>query len=87
MKRNSPKLITVSVLLQNHIRRTKHKDPVSAQALEVLKKTRVWKAEQDFYDFALNQFNALKEERKRDLDSPDRHHFHYEKLRGVPSHS
>jgi len=71
----------------NHIRRTKHKDPVSAQTLEVLKKTRVWKAEQDFYDFALNQFNALKEERKRDLDSPDRHHFHYEKLRGVPSHS
>jgi len=72
----------------NHIRKTKHKDTVSEATLSVLRKTKVWRAEQDFYDFALNQFNALKDERvaamKNSNTGTDEYkpHFHYEKIRG-----
>jgi len=71
---------------KNHIRKTKHKDTVSEATLAVLRKTKVWRAEQDFYDFALSQFNALKDERvaalKNSNSDPYQPHFHYEKIRG-----
>jgi len=68
----------------NHIRRTKHKDTVSEATMSVLKNTKIWRAEQDFYDFALAQFNAIKDERAKSLksESPDKPHFHYERLKG-----
>jgi len=70
----------------NHIRRTKHKDDVSETTMSVFRNTKIWRAEQDFYDFALAQFNALKDERAKSLKSAsppgDKAHFHYEKLKG-----
>ena len=75
---------TAGFLFQNHIRRTKHKDTVSEATMSVLKNTKIWRAEQDFYDFALAQFNAIKDERAKSLksESPDKPHFHYERLKG-----
>ena len=43
-----------------HIKHTRHKDPVSQETIDKMKKTRVWKMENEFYTFALKQFNAIK---------------------------
>ena len=43
-----------------HIKHTRHKDPVSQKTIDKMKKTRVWKMENDFYTFALKHFNAIK---------------------------
>ena len=44
----------------SHIRKTKHKDPVSDETIRKLESTRVWKMENDFYEFAAAQFNEIK---------------------------
>jgi len=43
-----------------HIKHTRHKDPLSEKTIDKMKKTRVWKLENDFYNFALKQFNSVK---------------------------
>ena len=61
----------------SHIRRTKHKDPVSDETLQKLKSTRIWKMENDFYEFAAMQFNLIKSSFQEGSDVG----FHYEKIR------
>ena len=43
-----------------HIKHTRHKDPLQEKTVAKMKKTKVWKLENDFYNFALKQFNAVK---------------------------
>ena len=45
---------------KDHIKHTKHKDPVSEETMRKMKKTKIWKMENEFYNFALKQFNAIK---------------------------
>jgi len=62
-----------------HIRKTIHKDPVSQQTINVLKETRVWKAEMEFYEFAKAHFMNLKEEWQN--LGPNNRIYHYDKIR------
>lgn len=65
-----------------HVRKTKHKDPLSNNTIDQIKSTKVWRKEQEFYDFAEAQFRVMKEDI---LKSSSTHtDFHYEKIR--PSH-
>ena len=43
-----------------HIKHTRHKDPLSEETINKMKNTRVWKLENEFYNFAVKQFNAVK---------------------------
>lgn len=65
----------------SHIRRTKHKDPISQTTLDIVKETKIWKLEMEFYDFAKSHFQALKEEL---TEIGPRRVFHYEKVRPRP---
>jgi len=72
---------------KNHIRKTKHKDPPSEETLAVLQATKAWKAENEFYEFALAHFKAVKDEYAKakaagGLDNLYKEHFHYDKVRG-----
>ncbi len=61
-----------------HIRKTRHKENPSEQTLAKMKDTRIWKLENEFYDFANSHFQWLKGEKSH---SPGRSYFHYEKIR------
>ena len=68
-----------------HIRRTKHKDYPSEATVAKLKETKVWKMENEFYQFAHSHFTMLKEElseiaRFRAKFGTERL-YHYEKIR------
>ena len=43
-----------------HIKHTRHKDPLSEETISKMKNTRVWKLENEFYNFAVKHFNAVK---------------------------
>jgi len=65
---------------KSHIKRTRHKDEVSEKTSQKMKKTRIWKLENEFYNFAHKNFHAVKQtvlEQKR-LKT---HFYNYEKVR------
>jgi len=45
---------------KSHIKRTRHKDEVSEQTSRRMKNTKIWKLENEFYNFALRNFHAVK---------------------------
>ena len=63
----------------SHIRKTKHTDPVSDETIRKLESTRVWKMENDFYEFAAAQFNEIKA--SFEGFQSGKTNFHYEKIR------
>ncbi len=65
----------------SHIRKTKHKDSPSDETLNILKSTKIWKMEQEFYEFARSHYEAMKQEL---LEIGPRRVFHYEKVRPRP---
>lgn len=72
-----------------HIRKTKHKDYPSESTVARLKETKVWKMENEFYQFAHSHFNMLKDElseiaRFRAKFGTERL-YHYEKIRPLRS--
>jgi len=65
-----------------HVRKTKHKDPLSNSTIDQIKSSKIWRKEQEFYDFAEAQFRSLKEDILK--TTAGRTDFHYEKIR--PAH-
>ena len=63
---------------QKHIRKTKHKDLPSDETISAFEDTKVWKLEQEFYEFALAHFNWIKHEMALTKGETK---FHYEKIR------
>ena len=65
---------------KSHIKHTRHKDPLSEETINKMKRTKVWKMENDFYNFALKKFHAVKIET---LEQKKAHSnfFNYEKIR------
>lgn len=61
-----------------HIRKTKHKDIPSEETVNRMKETKVWKLENEFYEFAYSHFMGLKSEFKQTKGAGM---FHYEKIR------
>ena len=45
---------------KSHIKHTRHKDPVSEETVQKMKNTKIWKLENEFYNFAVKQFNQVK---------------------------
>jgi heparan sulfate 2-O-sulfotransferase HS2ST1 len=78
--RGASKMFTDSGSLK-HIRKTKHKDAPSEETIQALQDTKVWKLEQEFYEFALSHFNWLKHEI---VQTKGETKFHYEKIRPRP---
>lgn len=71
---------------KSHLRKTYNKVHPSAESVAKLQQSTVWKMEQDFYEFALNQFNFLKKQSfQLDEDGsglkPKGQQFFYEKIR------
>ena len=65
---------------KSHIKRTRHKDEVSEETNQKMKKTKIWKLENEFYNFALKNFHSVKQvvlEQKR----LGIHFYNYEKVR------
>lgn len=62
----------------SHIRRTKHKDPLKAETIQAIRATKVWKMEQEFYEFAQVHFMALKAEFE---ETRAKRLLHYDKIR------
>ena len=50
-----------------HVRKTKQKTPVSKETIEYYKKSKIWRLENEFYQFArgifLKQYNAMFEKK------------------------
>ena len=61
-----------------HIRKTKYKEQPSQETLRVMRESKVWKVEHEFYEFAAAHFQWLKRE------MTDKSFFHYEKIRPRP---
>lgn len=70
---------------KSHLRKTYKKIQPSTETILVLKRSRIWKQEQEFYDFALNQFRFLyRQTFGLEDDSNDEakgQQFFYEKIR------
>ena len=65
---------------KSHIKHTRHKDPLSEETVRKMKKTKVWKLENDFYNFALKKFHSVKTETFEQKKSKS-NFFNYEKIR------
>ena len=65
---------------KSHIKHTRHKDPLSEETVRKMKKTKVWKLENDFYNFALKKFHAVKTETFEQKKAKS-NFFNYEKIR------
>ena len=65
---------------KSHIKHTRHKDPLSEETVRKMKKTKVWKLENDFYNFALKKFHSVKAETFEQKKSKS-NFFNYEKIR------
>nr|CAG4640969.1 EOG090X088H [Eulimnadia texana] len=69
---------------KSHLRKTNQKVPPSPETLLIIKKSNVWRIENEFYEFAARQFEAVKK-RTLEMDKPewtDRgQQFFYEKIR------
>lgn len=46
---------------QAHIKHTRHKDPLSQETIAKMKSNKIWKMENDFYNFALRTFHSIME--------------------------
>lgn len=64
-----------------HIRKTKHKEMPSEDTLDVIKESKIYKMESEFYEFAATQFHWLKQELEQTKGG---RFFHYEKIRPRP---
>ena len=65
---------------KSHIKRTKHKDEISEKTKQKLKSSKIWRMENDFYNFALRQFNWVKKS-VMEQKSQKKHFFSYEKIK------
>lgn len=66
----------------SHIRKTIHKDQVSAETHDAFKNTRIWKAEMEFYEFAKSHFEVVKNEiLGNEGEINTKQIYHYEKIR------
>ena len=66
---------------QLHLRKTVHKDEPSDETLKKLKATDVWKAENEFYEFALSHFKAIAEEYKKSVNSFNKEYVSFDKVK------
>jgi len=69
---------------KEHIKHTRHKEGVHQETVAKMRKTRVWKLENDFYNFAAKHFQSVKKialEQK----SQGRQFYNFEKIRPKPS--
>ena len=65
---------------KSHIKHTRHKDPLSEETVNKMKRTKVWKLENEFYNFALKKFHSVKTETFEQKKSKS-NFFNYEKVR------
>lgn len=71
---------------KSHLRKTYNKVEPSVESVARIQQSKIWQMEQDFYDFALNQFNFLKKQTFLAGDDgsglkPKGQQFFYEKIR------
>jgi len=64
----------------SHIKRTRHKDEVSEHSIQKLKSSKIWRMENEFYNFALRQFNWVKKTLEEQREQ-NKQFFYYEKIR------
>jgi heparan sulfate 2-O-sulfotransferase HS2ST1 len=64
-----------------HIKRTNHKKEISALTEGRMTRSKVWQLEEDFYQFALTHFKAVK--RSVLEQQTNKSHYVYEKVRQV----
>jgi len=65
---------------KSHIKKTRHKDDLSEETIKKMKNTKIWKLENDFYNFALKNFHSVRTavlEHKKSKNN----FFKYEKIR------
>ena len=65
----------------SHIRRTKHKEDPAEETVRAMQQSKVWKMENEFYEFAAAQFAAVKAELEA---TGGESLFQYEKVRPRP---
>merc|ERR1711915_249579 len=64
----------------NHIKKTRHKDELSEETMKKMKSTKIWKLENEFYNFAMKNFRSVRTavlEQKKSKNN----FFKYEKIR------
>eukprot|EP00096_Caligus_rogercresseyi_P015377 TRINITY_DN7823_c0_g1_i1.p1 TRINITY_DN7823_c0_g1~~TRINITY_DN7823_c0_g1_i1.p1 ORF type:complete len:323 (+),score=66.03 TRINITY_DN7823_c0_g1_i1:74-1042(+) len=64
---------------KKYVRKTRHKDPVSDSTLETLKNTKIWRMENEFYEFVASHYKAMQSELEAQKASGK--YFHYQKVR------
>uniref|UniRef100_H2ZBE7 Heparan sulfate 2-O-sulfotransferase 1 n=1 Tax=Ciona savignyi TaxID=51511 RepID=H2ZBE7_CIOSA len=71
---------------KSHIRKTIHKEPPSEAALKTIKNTKTYRMEKEFYDFAVRQFQHIKQVSTytddKGIVQPLYNQYHYEKIYG-----
>lgn len=71
---------------KSHLRKTNNKEQPSEESVAKIRESSIWKMEQDFYEFALNQFNFMKKlsfhpNEGGEALRPKGQQFFYEKIR------
>ena len=64
-----------------HIKRTKHKDPVSAETKKLMQSSAIYRMELEFYNFALKHFKTMKKMVKNQKSLEGKPQFVFEKVR------
>jgi len=66
---------------KSHIKKTRHKDEISPETIEKLKSSKIWKMEDNFYNFALKHFQNIKKTVLDQKKSGKETFFNFEKVR------
>jgi len=66
---------------KSHLRKTYGKQPPSKETVRVIRKSKIWQMEQDFYMFAKKNFNGIKKRTISNTGMPLPQQFRYEKIR------
>nr|XP_040583782.1 heparin sulfate O-sulfotransferase-like isoform X2 [Lepeophtheirus salmonis] len=64
---------------KKYVRKTRHKDAVSEATIEALRNTKIWRIENEFYEFVASHYRAIKGDLESQANSQKL--FHYQKVR------
>ena len=70
---------------KSHIKKTRHKDELNEETVRKMKASKVWRLENEFYNFAVKQFQSIKKTVIEQKQMGGATFYNFEKVRPKPN--